>query len=90
MAFGHGQGTAVVTGASYLSTAAAVPADEPAGTLVWLATAADTAFPGGRYFHCEAPEQPSAAACDDAAAARLWTESEAILAGLGYPATRGA
>ena len=36
MAFGHGQGTAVVTGASYLSTAAAVPADEPAGTLVWL------------------------------------------------------
>ena len=39
---------------------------------------------GGRYFYRKAEETPTAAAQDDAAAARLWAESETLLAKLGF------
>lgn len=69
---------------SYLATAESVTPDEPAETLVWLATAAELGHGGGRYFHRNAEEIPAASAQDDSAAARLWTESEKLLAELGF------
>lgn len=57
--------------------------DHAAKTLVWLATAPEVGTDGGRYFHDlqEVPAAPQA--LDDAAAARLWAESEAVLARIG-------
>ncbi|WP_245714077.1 SDR family NAD(P)-dependent oxidoreductase [Nocardia vaccinii] len=69
---------------AHMAAADTVPPDEPARTLVWLATAGECGRAGGRYFHNEAEEIPGAAAQDDAAAARLWIESEKVLAGLGF------
>lgn len=58
--------------------------EHAAQTILWMATAAEAAAPGGRYFH-ESQEVPAAPqALDDAAATRLWGETERILAGLGY------
>jgi NAD(P)-dependent dehydrogenase (short-subunit alcohol dehydrogenase family) len=58
------------------------PADA-ARTIFWLATSYEGGRRSGRYFHdlAEAPVAPQGA--DDAAAARLWTESEALLSTLG-------
>ena len=53
-------------------------------TLTWLATEPEGGHPGGRYFYQKAEETPSAAAQDDAAAGRLWTETETLLAKLGF------
>ena len=69
---------------AYMASADTVPPDEPAETLTWLATEPEGAHPGGRYFHQKAEETPAAAAQDDAAARRLWTESETLLAKLGF------
>ena len=57
---------------------------EVAETLVWMATAPETGLPGARHFYDmqELAIQPHAA--DDAAAARLWAESEKLLASVGY------
>lgn len=52
-----------------------------ADTLVWLALAAEPATSSGGYFHDRKPIQASAAAQDDAAAERLWKESEKLVAG---------
>jgi NAD(P)-dependent dehydrogenase (short-subunit alcohol dehydrogenase family) len=61
----------------------AVSSDAAAETLVWLATAAEPGrSSGGYYYRCE-PAPTSAAAQDDSAAERLWTESEALLARAG-------
>jgi NAD(P)-dependent dehydrogenase (short-subunit alcohol dehydrogenase family) len=68
---------------AYMASADTVPPDEPAETLTWLATEPEGGHPGGRYFHQKAEETPAAAAQDDAAARRLWTESETLLAKLG-------
>lgn len=58
--------------------------DQPARTLFWMATDPQAGLPGGRYFH-ECAEAPAAAqALDDAAAERLWTETEAILKKIGF------
>ena len=69
---------------AYLKNAPGKTPAEVAETLVWMATAAETGLPGGRHFYDmrEMEIQPHAA--DDVAAARLWTESERMLAGLGY------
>ncbi|WP_216895958.1 SDR family NAD(P)-dependent oxidoreductase [Nocardia alni] len=64
----------------------AVSPDEPAETLVWLATDPAAGDTGGRFFYRKAEEIPADPALDDAAAARLWIESEKLLATLGYPA----
>ncbi|MBO0853174.1 MAG: SDR family NAD(P)-dependent oxidoreductase [Nocardia sp.] len=69
---------------AHMAAADTVSPDEPADTLLWLATAAEAAHTPGRYFYRRAEEQPSDAARDDAAAARLWSESEKILADLGH------
>jgi NAD(P)-dependent dehydrogenase (short-subunit alcohol dehydrogenase family) len=54
-----------------------------ADTLSWLATAEEPGRSTGGYFHERAPAPPSAAAQDEAAAERLWTESEALVARSG-------
>ena len=58
--------------------------EEVAKTLVWMATAPETGLPGGRHFYemTELAIEPHAR--DDAASARLWAESEKILATLGF------
>jgi NAD(P)-dependent dehydrogenase (short-subunit alcohol dehydrogenase family) len=68
----------------YLKDAPGKTPAEVAETLVWMATAPETGLPSARHFYDmqEQPIQPHGA--DDAAAARLWAESEKILAGLGY------
>ena len=70
---------------SYMANAELDAADLPARTLVWMATEAEAGRDGGRYFfNCEATE-PGPQALDDEAAARLWSESEAMLAKAGFP-----
>jgi NAD(P)-dependent dehydrogenase (short-subunit alcohol dehydrogenase family) len=57
----------------------AVSPEEAAATLVWLATAPEAGqTSGGYYYQCK-PTPISAAAQDDAAAERLWIESEALV-----------
>jgi hypothetical protein len=67
----------------YMAQAATDAPEQPARTLVWMATAPEVGKDGGRYFfNCaEAPVAPQGQ--DDAAAARLWTESEKLLAKIG-------
>ena len=69
---------------AYMATLDAHPPEHAAQTLIWMATAPETGVDGGRYFHDRQEVPTSQAALDDAAAARLWDESEAILAKLGY------
>ena len=69
---------------AYMAAADKVPPDEPAETLVWLATDPEGGRNGGRYFYRKAEELPSEAAQDDAAAVRLWTETEGLLVTLGF------
>ena len=59
-----------------------VPPEQPARTLVWLATALELGGMGGRYFHDLKEEEAAPQARDDSAAARLWTESEKMLQGI--------
>ncbi len=68
----------------YLKDAPGKTPTEVAETLVWMATDAATGLPGGRHFYDMAELEIQPHAKDDAAAARLWAESEKILAGLGY------
>jgi NAD(P)-dependent dehydrogenase (short-subunit alcohol dehydrogenase family) len=69
---------------TYMAAADKVPPDEPAETLVWLATDPEGGRKGGRHFYRKAEESPSEAAQDTAAATRLWTETEKLLVKLGY------
>jgi NAD(P)-dependent dehydrogenase (short-subunit alcohol dehydrogenase family) len=69
---------------AHMAAADTVLPHEPAETLAWLATDPEGGRGSGRYFHRKAEEAPSEAAQDLAAAARLWTESEALLAKLGF------
>jgi NAD(P)-dependent dehydrogenase (short-subunit alcohol dehydrogenase family) len=69
---------------AHMAASPTVAPDEPAETLAWLATDSEGGRNGGRYFYRKAEETPTAAALDEAAAARLWTETEALLAKLGY------
>jgi NAD(P)-dependent dehydrogenase (short-subunit alcohol dehydrogenase family) len=50
-----------------------------AAELLNVAVSPDTAAVSGRYFTGQEPTTPSAAARDEAAASRLWTESAALL-----------
>jgi NAD(P)-dependent dehydrogenase (short-subunit alcohol dehydrogenase family) len=69
---------------AHMAAAPTVAPDEPAETLAWLATDAEGGRDSGRYFYRKAEETPTDAAQDEAAAARLWTETEALLAKLGF------
>jgi NAD(P)-dependent dehydrogenase (short-subunit alcohol dehydrogenase family) len=69
---------------SYCNAAPGMTPQEVAKTLVWMATAPETGAPGARMFY-DMQEQPvEAHGKDQAAAQRLWTETENILAELGY------
>ena len=69
---------------AYLKDAPGASAEEAARTLVWMASSPECGVDGGRNFY-ELEERPAAEqALDEASAARLWSESEKILAGLGY------
>jgi len=68
---------------AHMAAADTVSPDEPAETLAWLATDPEGGRDSGRYFYRKAAETPSDAAQDGAAAVRLWTETEALLAKLG-------
>ncbi len=69
---------------AYLKDAPGASAEEAARTLVWMASSPECGVDGGRNFY-ELKETPAAAqALDEASAARLWSETEQILAGLGY------
>ena len=69
---------------AHMAAAPTVAPDEPAETLAWLATDSEGGRDSGRYFYQKAEETPADAAQDHAAAARLWAESEALLAKLGF------
>jgi len=62
----------------------AITAVEGADTLIWLATASEPGNTNGGYFFKRAPGTVSALGQDDAAAKRLWTESEALIKRAGY------
>jgi NAD(P)-dependent dehydrogenase (short-subunit alcohol dehydrogenase family) len=69
---------------SHMQKQGGKPPEHAAETLVFLATSPEAGRNGGRYFHAcqEVPAAPQA--LDDAAARRLWEESERLLAKLGY------
>jgi len=67
----------------YLATLKALSPEEGADTVVWLATAPEAGLTTGGYFQNRQPLEPSRAAQDDATAARLWDESEALVARAG-------
>ncbi len=69
---------------SYMKVAEGLTPAEVAKTVVWMATAAETGLPGGRHFYEIAQLEILVHGADDAAAARLWVESENILSSLGY------
>jgi NAD(P)-dependent dehydrogenase (short-subunit alcohol dehydrogenase family) len=69
---------------AHMTKANTVSPDEPAETLFWLATASEAGRDPGRYFYRMAEETPTEIARDDAAAQRLWKESEALLASIGF------
>ena len=68
---------------SYLITLKALSPEEGADTAVWLATAPEAGSMTGGYFQNRQLLEPSRAAQDEAAAARLWAESEALVARAG-------
>jgi NAD(P)-dependent dehydrogenase (short-subunit alcohol dehydrogenase family) len=68
---------------SYIETLANVPPEAGADTLVWLATAPEAGGVTGGYFYKRKSLTPSPAALDGGAAARLWQESEALVARAG-------
>jgi NAD(P)-dependent dehydrogenase (short-subunit alcohol dehydrogenase family) len=57
--------------------------EQAADTLVWLATAAEPGHATAGYYHQRALVAASAAAQDDAAAERLWSESEVLIGQIG-------
>ncbi len=59
----------------------AIPPEEGAETIVYLASSPEVANVSGQYFHKCRPATPTKEAQDDAAAARLWSETTK-LAGL--------
>ncbi|MEP7223282.1 MAG: SDR family NAD(P)-dependent oxidoreductase, partial [Novosphingobium sp.] len=68
----------------YVKETPGLTSAEVAKTLVWLATSKETGAPGGRMFY-EMEEKPVPPhGKDEAAAERLWIETEQILAKLGY------
>ncbi|MDG2005623.1 MAG: SDR family NAD(P)-dependent oxidoreductase [Novosphingobium sp.] len=68
---------------AYLKDEPGATAEEAARTLVWMATSPECGIDGGRNFY-ELEEKPVSEVAQDAtSAARLWSETEAILAGLG-------
>ena len=68
---------------NYLATLKSVSPEEGADTAVWLSTAPEADLSTGGYYQNRQLLEPSRAAQDMLAAARLWSESEALLARAG-------
>jgi NAD(P)-dependent dehydrogenase (short-subunit alcohol dehydrogenase family) len=69
---------------SYLKDAPGATAEEAARTLIWMATSPECGVDGGRNFYELQETTTMDNAKDDEAAARLWSETEKILANMGY------
>lgn len=69
---------------AYMESQDLRPPEEGADTLIWLATAPEPGETTGLYYHKREASPISEQAQDDAAAARLWEESEKLLAKAGY------
>lgn len=65
---------------SYIETLEFRSPDDAAGDLVWIATDPGNGTSSGQYFESRITMDPSPAAQDTIAAARLWDESEKLLA----------
>jgi len=61
----------------------AVSSEDAASTLVWMATSDEAGRSSGGYYHQSTPLETSIAAQDQAAAGRLWQESETLAARAG-------
>ena len=68
----------------HMAKTATISPEEGADTLIWLATAEEPGAANGLYYHNREAIDPAPAALDDAAAARLWQESEALVAKAGF------
>jgi NAD(P)-dependent dehydrogenase (short-subunit alcohol dehydrogenase family) len=64
----------------------AISPEKGAKTIVYLASSPEVASVSGLYFYQERPDTPSKAAQDDAAAARLWSESARLEANVAQAA----
>ena len=69
---------------AYMKTQTPQSPEHAARTLVFLATSPEAGRDGGRYFHDGKEVAPAPQALDEAAARRLWDETEKLLAKLGY------
>ena len=65
---------------TYMATLDAQTPEVAARPLVWLATSAEAGALTGLYWNKDIAEAPNPIALDDAATARLWVESEALIA----------
>ena len=77
--FGAGSG-GVVQALMPLAKLGAISPQKGAETLIYLASSPEVAEVTGRYFYQGKAEAPSPQAQDDAAAAKLWAESERLAA----------
>ena len=75
--FGDGSGGFLSYGVR-LAKIFAISPEKGAQTIVYLASSADVAGVSGEYFYQCRPATPTTAARDDAAAKRLWIESERL------------
>jgi NAD(P)-dependent dehydrogenase (short-subunit alcohol dehydrogenase family) len=71
---------AVASTQAYMATLVAQTPDVAAQPLVWLATAPEAGKTTGLYWNKGVAEAPNPIALDDSAAARLWAESEKLIA----------
>jgi hypothetical protein len=56
-----------------------ISAEQGADTLIWMVTAEPVGQASGEYYYQREAIPPSAAAQDEVAAERLWTESEKLV-----------
>jgi NAD(P)-dependent dehydrogenase (short-subunit alcohol dehydrogenase family) len=68
---------------SYMASLESSSPEVGADTLVWLATSREAGSVTGGYFHNRKMLSPAPAALNDEAAAKLWIESEALVARAG-------
>ena len=69
---------------AYMATLDAQSPEDAARPLVWLATSAEAGALTGLYWNQSVAEAPNPIALDDAATARLWVESERLVAKAGF------
>jgi NAD(P)-dependent dehydrogenase (short-subunit alcohol dehydrogenase family) len=69
---------------AYMTTLDAQSPEVAAQPLVWLATSDEAGQSSGLYWNKTMAEDPNPLALDDSNAARLWSESEALLAKAGF------